>query len=887
MKKHPVFFSDRFYTWLLFALPADIRREFGEDMAQLFRDQRAANPGLLDRLRLWIAALGDITAEAASARAERWRGIPIPRRPSMRTFLFDFKHGFRLMRRYPSSTLLAILTLAIGIGATTAIFSVLDAVVLRKLPYEDPDKLVMVWEKREREGVLNNVVAAADFLDWRRLNPAFTGMAAVVESGASLTGSGEPVQLDVGAASWQFFDVLGVKPALGRAFVASDEVFNQHRVAVITDRLWKRQFGGDPNIVGKNVTLNGNSSWQVIGVLPPSFRFVNQSLSLWVPLLLESPNNPAPRASHNLDVYARLKPGVSLTQARDAMARIGADLEAQYPDTNRGHSVWVTTMREEFVGPVQSSLVLLFAAVGLVLLIACVNVANLLLARAASRRREMAVRSALGASRGRLISQTLIESGGLALVGGVLGIGVAFLTLRMMPTVLPSQLSVVSARDLGLDARVLAFAFGISLLTCALFGALPALQSSRTGVAGALAEGGRGAATVRRRSRMALVVGEVALATLTLVGAGLVIRSFATIMAQPLGFDPRGRTAVMIAPVGGRYTDPQVRTEALAEIEQRFAAIPGVTAIGGVSFMPLSDGDSRTGIGFEGRVSKPDDPPTRMHPRPVTPGYFAAMGIPIVKGRGLLPTDDSRAEPVVVVSEASVRRFWPEDDPIGSRLRFGGDQIWRRVVGVAGDVRHWGLTRQTNPMLYWPEAQSNFPFLNFVLKSDRDKASLAPDIRAALKAMDPNLPVANLESVEHDLVARSVRAERAQMILLSAFAVVALLLAVIGIYGVMAQLVLVRVAEIGVRMSLGARPAMVMRQILGEGAWQAVAGVAIGLIAGALLMRYASTLLFQVKPWDPTTLATVAAVLIVAALAACAIPARRAMRVDPVTALRG
>ena len=887
-KRHPTsFLAERCYALLLFALPGDVRREFGDDMVQLFRDQQAATPGLLDRARLWLAALADVTTEATSARAERWRGIPIPRRPSMRTFLFDFRHGFRLMRRYPSSTLLAILTLAIGIGATTAIFSVLDAVVLRKLPYEDPDKIVMVWEKREREGVLNNVVAAADFLDWRRLNPAFTSLAAITESSASLTGSGEPVQLDVGAVSWQFFDVLGVKPALGRTFVAADEVLNQHRVVVITDRLWKRQFGGDQNIVGKNITLNGNSSWQVIGVLPADFRFVNQSLGLWAPLLLETPGNPAPRASHNLDVYARLKPEVTLAQARDAMARIGADLEAQYPDTNRGHGVWVTTLRDEFVGPVQSSLVLLFAAVGLVLLIACVNVANLLLARAASRRREMAVRSALGASRGRLVGQTLVESGGLALIGGVSGIGVAFLMLRAMPSVLPSQLSVVSARDLGLDARVLGFAFVISLLTCALFGVLPALQSSRTGVAGALAQGGRGAATVRRRSRLALVVAEVALATLTLVGAGLVMRSFAAIMSQPLGFDPVGRTAVTMAPIGGRYADPAVRTQTLAELEQRFAAIPGVTAIGGVSFIPLSEGDSRTGIGFEGREVKPDDPPRRMHPRPITPGYFAAMNIPIVKGRGLLPTDDARAEPVVVVSEASVRRFWPESDPIGSRIRFGGDQIWRRVVGIAGDVRHWGLTRDTNPMLYWPEAQANFPFLTFVLKSDRDLASLTPDIRAAVKAIDPNLPVANLESVEHDLVARSVRAQRAQMILLSAFAVVALLLAVIGIYGVMAQLVLVRIPEIGVRMSLGARPLDVMRHVLGEGIWQAAAGVAIGLVTGALLMRYASAQLFQIKPTDPITLATVAAVLLAAALVACAIPARRAMRVDPVRALRG
>ena len=791
---------DSLYRLLLRALPADLRAEFGDDMAQLFRDQRAAAAGHpFAVMALWIASAGDVLREAISARAPLSRPRVFSWRSLMRTFSVDLRHGLRLLRRYPASSLLAVLTLALGIGANSAIFSVVDAVLLRALPYPDPDRLVMVWEKRPAEGVLTNVVSPADFLDWKKRQTAFDDIAALAESSATLTGQGEPVELGTAAVSPSFFDVLGISPALGRRFRSEEDTFGKHRVVILTHGAWLKRFGGDPAVIGRTVTLNGNP-WEVVGVLPASFRFPAPSLELWVPAVLETPQQPAPRASHQMLVYGRLKQGVTIAQARDAMDRLGKQLEAEYPDTNTGHSAWVTTLREEYVGPVSTSLVALFSAVGLVLLIACVNVANLQLARAASRRREMAVRSALGASRSRLIVQSLVEHLAMAIAGGIVGLGVAWLTLRALPAVLPEQMSVVGIRDVSLDVRVLGFALAVSLVTGILIGILPALFASRPEVSDMIKSAGRGPAAVRRRARTALVIGEVALASLTLVGAGLVVRSFATILAQPLGFEATRRLTFGVSVPGVRYPTPERRRLVLEEIERQLAGIPGVVSVGAVNLLPLGGGDSRTGIGFEGRQRAEGDPPTRMHPRVVTPTYFTTMAIPVVAGRGFTAEDTPGGEPVVVLSESSVRRYYPNESPIGKRIRFGGDETWRTIVGVVGDVRHWGLTQPINPIVYWPQAQAQFGFTTFVLETSGDPLSLAAAARQRVATVDPLLPLARVRTLD-DVVAASVTSQRAQTVLMGAFGVLALVLAVIGIYGVMSQLVAVRVPEIGVRMS--------------------------------------------------------------------------------------
>jgi putative ABC transport system permease protein len=890
--------AERLYRLLLLTLPGDLRRDFGNDMAQLFRDYRRDVAGRPIRLMsLFLGAACDVAVTAVAARAPRrvtnprWNDRETPAQPDfvrsggtiMRTVLGDFRHGLRLLRKYPASSLLALATLAIGIGANTAIFSVVDRVLLRALPYPEPDRIVMVWEKRPTEGVMKNVVSPADYLDWRARNAVFDQMAAYAFTQVNLTGDGEPVVVPGAVVGWSFFDVLGVRPELGRMFQPDDEVLGKHRVLVISHGLWQSRYGGERNIVGRKLWLNGNA-WEVIGVLPASFQFV-ADVDLWTPMVLTA---PITRVGHQLEVYARLKAGVSFAQALDAMDRLGQQLESEYPQENRGHGAYVTLMSDVHVAPLRKTLLVLFASVGLVLLIACVNVANLLLARAASRRREMSVRSALGASRGRLVTQTLVESVSLSVVGGFAGMALGWVLLQALPAVMPERLSVVGLEQIHLDVRVLLFSFALALLTGVLFGLLPALQASKPDMTDTLKEGGRGFAGIRRPARIALVIGEVTLAALTLVGAGLVVRSFSQTMAQPLGFDPSRRLSFSISVPPARYKTPEERRAVLLDIERRLAAVPGVRSAGAVNLLPLGGGDSRTGIGIENRERKPDEPPTRMHPRIVTPAYFATMSIPIKQGRGFETTDDDRALPVVIVSEASVRRFWPDGNPIGQRVRFGGDEIWRTVVGIAGDVRHWGLRREINPVLYWPQAQASTGSLNFVLRSDVDPDSLTGAVRATVAAVDPNLPLARVQTLD-EVVAESVRSERAQTLLLGSFGVLALVLAVIGVYGVMAQLVTTRVHEIGVRMTLGARPFDILRGLMTEGLWQALVGLAIGLVAGSLLMRIGGLpeeLLFHIQPWDPATLTAVGVILIIATLAACFIPARRAMRVDPVRALR-
>ena len=867
------------YRILLLAFPRQVRRAFGDDMLRMFEDQflEAKRQGH-SAARVWV----DATVDALKyGSAERW--TPIRWRCWMQAFRQDIRYALRLLLKQPGMTTLAVVTLALGIGANTAIFSAVNAVLLRPLPYPDADRVVMIWEKRAREAVLDAPVAPADFVDWEKRQASFEAIAGMSMSAVDLTGAGEPVRLFAGVVSPAFFDVLGVKPALGRTFRPDEAVFGQHRVVILGDRIWRQRFGADPTIVGRTILLNQLPS-EVAGVLPASFEFPDSDLELWTPLALTSAPQPPSRTLHFLTVYARLKPGITLERARADMDRIGAQLAEEYPASNQYHGAHIGLLRDELQqGSVRNGLLALLGAVGFVLLIGCVNVANLLLARAAARRREMAIRTAVGASRARLTAQALTESVVLALTGGVAALAVATWGISLLRQIQPRDLQVLGADRLQLDATVLAFTFALSMVTGLIFGILPAWQLARHDVNESLKDGGRPASSIKKGLRQTLVVSEIALASLLLVGAGLTLRSFQAVLRTETGFKPEGLlTAFVILPQAKYITDAQ-RVAAYDEIERRIASLPGVRSVGATSHLPLSGQDSRTGIFIEGREPTPDAP-TRAHLRAVTLDYFRTMGMRVIEGRNFTAADHSESPFVTVINETMARRYWPGQSPLGTRVRMGGP-AWREVVGIVADVKHWGFERAVNPEMYLPQKQMVWSGLTYVLATDVDPVTLTAAVRNELKAVDPDLPLSNVRTIE-EVAARSVAARRSSMLLLGVFSGLALVLAATGIYAVMSQLVALRTSEIGVRMTLGAQPASVMRLVLREGLLQAIAGLAIGLVAGVLVMRAFRSVLFQVNPSDPLTLGAVGLVLLVTATLACLVPARRAMRVDPVQALR-
>jgi putative ABC transport system permease protein len=879
------------YRLLLRAFPADVRREFGDDMAAMFAMQmEQARREDRSVARLWMRAAMDAAVNGiGERRRKRVDGFQGAKRPGlslgvlMHAFWQDFTYALRVLRRQPGVTFVAVLTLALGIGANSAIFSAVNAVLLRPLPYDDPDRLMTVWEKRPAEGVNDNVVSPADFLDWTRMNQSFEAMAAMTNTTADLTGVGEPEKLNVGVVSPAFFDVLRVRPALGRTFRSEEGIVGKPRVVVLTHALWKTRFGSDPSVIGRTMTLNGNPS-EVVGVLPSSFEFPDDTVDLWAPLQLEGSAQPQSRTSHQFLVSARLKANVSLEQARADMERVGQALQQQYPDVNRGHSAWVIPMDAYLKNPVRSSLLLLLGAVAFVLLIACVNVANILLAKAAGRRREMAVRSAVGAGRARLAGQMLTESVVLAMLGGGAGLFVAWWGIAALRQLAPRGLPVVGLAHLGLEPRVLAFTAILSLATGLLFGFLPAWQLASQDVSQSLKDGGRSRGGVRRRLRVALVVSEIALASLLLVAAGLTLRSFQRVLEQPAGFLVNRSVSVQITLPAARYRSDEAYLSAFERLEQGLRTLPGVRAVGATSHLPLSGRDGRRGVGIEGREPTPDAP-TRAHPRSVTPGYFQAIGITLLSGRPFTASDTATSPRVVIVNDTMARRYWPGTSPVGRRIRLAGIESWIEVVGVIADVKHWGLDAPVNPEMYFPVQQSLSSTMTFVVSTGGDASSLASGIRDQIRAVDPNLPVANLRTIEQ-VASVSVASRRAGMLLVAVFGALALILAAAGIHGVMSHLVALRSAEIGVRMTLGASPPAVMGLFLREGTIQAVVGLAIGLTGGVVLMRAFQSVLFGVQPADVLTLAVVAGTLLLTALAACAIPARRAMKVDPVNALR-
>jgi putative ABC transport system permease protein len=882
-----------FYRLLLrLFFPTRMRRELGDDMAQLFRDQflEARRQGK-SGLRVAVEAIGDAVVHGTTERLASARdgvraliGSTGGWRSWMRAIHQDVTYAVRLLGRQPGVSLLAIVTLALGIRANTAIFSAVNAVLLRPLPYRDADRLVMVYEKRAAEGVLDNPVSPADFLDWSRMNGAFAPMAAFATATVDLTGTGEPVRLAAGTVSPQFFDVLGVQPMLGRTFRPEEAMTGQHHVAILANGLWRKRFDADPSVVGRRIMLDA-TAYEIVGVLPPTFEFPERTLELWMPLALEGSPRPPSRTIHYLSVFARMKHGMTLERARAEMDRVGSQLQQQYPDANRNHAPYVSPLSIELHAPVRESLLGLLAAVAFVLLIACVNVANLLLAKAASRRREMAVRAALGASRVRLAGQALTESVLLAVCGGGAGLLVAAWGIGLLRRLAPDGVPVLGADRVGLDLRVLAFTLALSIATGMLFGLLPAWQLASQDVNESLKDGGRSPGGVRRRLRLALVVSEIALASLLLVGAGLTLRSFQSLLRADPGFRQHGLMTAFISLPGGRYRDDARRVATYDEIERRLGALPGVTSIGGTSHLPLSGQDSRSGIVVEGRDPTPDTP-TRAHPRAVTLGYFKTMGIPLLAGRSFSPADDSDAPFVVIVNQTMARRYWPGGSAVGKRVRLGGDSgQWREVIGVVRDVKHWGYDRPVNPEMYVPQRQMVWDGLTFVLATDGDPAGLTAAIREQLRTVDPDLPLSRVRTMA-DVAAQSIAARHAAMLLLGIFGGFALLLSSAGIYGVMSHLVALRSGEIGIRMTLGAQPAAVMRLVLREGLVQAIAGLAIGITGGVVLMRGFRAVLYQVGPADPLTLVGVAVILLGTTLMACALPARRAMRVDPVTALR-
>jgi putative ABC transport system permease protein len=886
------------YRLLLFAFPARVRREFGDDMAAMFAKQIAEVRARRESIvRLWVRAAADA---AVHGFAERLRASDRPRahvargagaKPSgskwrslMRAFHQDVRYALRMLSRQPGVTFLVVIMLALGIGANAAIFSAVNAILLRPLPYEDPDRLVMLWEKRPAEGVMNNVVSPADFVDWTAQATSFERMAAMTSLPADLTGVGDPVRLRAGAVSPSFFDLLGVRPLLGRTFREDEGTVGQHRVVILSHHLWTSQFGRDPSVVGRRLLLNGISH-EVVGVLPATFESPDEMLDLWAPLPYREVTTPLARANHELLVFARMKDGVTIHQARADMDRVGSKLEQLYPQTNRGHGGWAEPLDERLRTPVRSSLLLLLGAVAFVLLIACVNVANILLANAAGRRREMAVRAAVGAGRARLAGQMLTESLLLALLGGLAGLVVAWWGIGLLRQLAPGGVPLVGLPHLGLDARVVAFAAGLSLLTGVLFGFLPAWHLAGQDVNASLKDGGRSPAGVRRRLRVALVISEIALASLLLVAAGLTLRSFQSVLDLEPGFTREGVLAAGVALPAARYPDNPTRLSAFDRLEEELRGLPGVTAVGGTSHLPLSGRDSRRGVGIEGRTPVPDAP-TRAHPRSITPGYFQAMGITLREGRAFTAADTATAPRVAIVNDTMARRYWPGASPVGKRIRLSGIDEWIAVVGVIADVKHWGLERAVNPEMYFPETQYVSSSLTFVVRTAGDPAALAGSVRERVRTIDADLPVSGIRTME-DVAAVSVAARRGGMLLLAVFGALALVLAGAGIHGVMSHLVALRTSEMGIRATLGASPGSIMGLVLREGAVQALAGLAIGLTGGVLLMRTFQTVLFGVAPADPVTLIAVSGGLFATAIAACAVPARRAMRVDPVTALRG
>jgi putative ABC transport system permease protein len=807
----------------------------------------------------------------------------------MDTLLQDLRYALRSLVKSPGFTLITLITLALGIGANTAIFSVVNAVLLRALPFRDPDQLVVVRETYGdgQEGSSSG----PNFLDWKRRNHTLDGMTAWRGLNLALVGAGEPEEIRAATVDADFFKVLGVDPILGRGF-AHGEDQGQATVVVLSEPLWRSRFGADPSILGRTISLSGQP-YTVVGVMPPSTAYTGP-IQAWLPLGYGK-GRSAQRGSHSYDVVTRLKHGVTLEQAQADLGGIAKALEREFPATNGGRGVKLTPLTEDSVGTVRSALLLLTGAVGLVLLIACANVANLFLARAATRQRELAVRAALGAGRWRLTRQVLVEAVTLSVVGGLLGLLLASWAIDVLLALQPR--GIPRLKEVGIDGTVLAFTLAISIAVGIAFGLLPALSMSRQDPAESFRGEGRGTSGGRPRSRFrsALVVAQVSLALVLLVGAALLIVSVRELSNVVLGFRPDGAMTFQLSISGSKYPDADTQHGYIDRIVERLREIPGVRQAGAVFFLPLSNGYSSGDISVEGRPAAEPGHEQYAGFRIVAGDFLNALGVTLRQGRLLTPDDRKGAPLVTVVNEALVRRLFPGQNPIGQRLTFGTPDSaqWRQIVGVVADVRQTGLTTAPEPELYVPANQltpdlwtvfMSIP-LSFVVRSDVKPSTLGPAIKAAVREVDPDQPISLLREAG-ELLQDATARQRFNMSLLTLFGVLALTLAGVGVYGVMAYGVNQRTRELGIRLALGARASSVQAMVLRQGLALTLIGLALGLIGALALSRLLTSLVYRVSPSDPRVLGAAVLVLAVVSAVACLIPAIRATRVDPIDALR-
>ena len=872
--------DDLLRRWRALTHKAEMDQELDEEMRfHLERDiEQNIRNGMSpeDARYAALRSFGGVDQSKEECRSSRGVGL-------IESVVRDVSYGLRVLFKSYAFTIVVILTLALGIGANTAIFSFANGILLRPLPYPQSDRLAVLEETALKEGGINIGVSYPNFLDWREQNKVFEGIATHFgTSRFAITAGGTPNEIRGTRVSYGLFEVLHVSPILGRTFSVEEDRPEEDAVVILGYDLWQKSFGGNPNVIGQKLIVSSRPR-TIVGVMPRGFRFPEVS-ELWVPLAVTP--KIYTRTDHGLEAIARLKDGVTIAQAQTEMNNIAARILEQNPVTNEGLGLNVTSLRENLSGSYHDALLILLGVVGCVLLVACVNVANLMLARATARQKEFALRAALGASRWQIMRQLLLESLMLAIAGGVLGFVLSIWALHLLLTAIPINLPFWMNFDL--DWRVLGFTLAITLLTGLIFGAMPALQTSRVDLNDTLKEGGRGNSGVRNRARSLLVVSEIAMSLVLLVGAGLMIQSFLRLRHVNIGLDAKNvLTATIILP-RAKYTQDDQRTAFFKQLVERVRNLPGVEAASATGTLPLGGNTWGRSLTVEGYpVLSVGQAPSIQH-TVVTPGYFRTMGITLLAGRDFTDADTKDSQNITIIDERLARQYWPNESPLGKRVRFGppeDNEPWHTIVGVVSAVRHQRVQEETRPSVYLPHQKIAAGGMSLVARTSANPHDFIGAVRREVAQLDPDLPVSEVATME-EVVAESIWQPRLYAMLFVVFAGGALLLALIGIYGVMAFLVQTRTHEIGVRMALGATARDVFVLIVGRGMKLTVVGVLIGIAGAIALTRLMHSLLFNTSATDPFTFILISLLLSVAAFLACYIPARRAAKVDPLVALR-